>query len=288
MSFFLSKIKKQWRYYFLAFLFLANFFIWYAVYWEDRQGVLTINFLDVGQGDSIFIDTPSGNQILIDGGPDDKVLKELGKVMPFYDRDIDLVMLTHPHQDHVGGLVQVLKRYSVGEVISSGTEYESAQYKAWRETLKEKNITEILGRRGMRVEVGDGIYLDILLPATDVKKAKPHDGMLVARLSYASSSVMLTGDMEKNLEDYLIFLDNKGLKSDILKVGHHGSRTSSSEAFLGYVNPDWAIISNGKKNRYGHPHAEIIKRLKDFKIETLRTDREGTIRMMSDGNKFVF
>jgi competence protein ComEC len=276
-----EKIKKQFKYYFLGLLFLAAVFVWYAVFSEERKG-LEIDFLDVGQGDAIFIQAPNGNQVLLDAGPNKKVLSELSKVMPFYDHSIDLAVESHPDNDHIAGFIDAFKRYDIGAIMESGVEVDTPVYQELEKTIKDKNIQKILAKRGMRINLGDGIYIDILLPVINNPNFSPHDGMVVLKLNYDKNSFLLTGDMETKIENYLISIDNN-LKSDVLKIGHHGSKTSTSENLLGYVNPDYAIISVGKDNKYGHPNQEVLDRLNQFKITILRTDESGTIKIKSNG-----
>ena len=235
-----EKIKKQFRYYFLGLLFLATVFVWYAVFRESRSG-LEIDFLDVGQGDAIFIQAPNGNQVLLDSGPNKKILSELSKVMPFYDRSIDVIIESHPDNDHIAGFIDTLKRYDIGAVMESGVVVDTPVYKELENIIKNKNIQKILAKRGMRINMGDGVYIDVLLPALNNPSFSPHDGMIVLRLNYGKNSFLLAGDMEEKMENYLVSIDNLsagGLKSDVLKIGHHGSKTSTSENLLGDVNPD--------------------------------------------------
>ncbi|MBI5449343.1 MBL fold metallo-hydrolase [Candidatus Gottesmanbacteria bacterium] len=292
----LKKALKQWRWIFLVVLFFITTFVWYVIYREDRHGILTVAFLDVGQGDAIYIEAPNGNQILLDGGPDGKVIQALDKVMPFYDRSIDILALSHPHLDHFGGFLDILPRYFVGAVLSSGTLGDTQEYKTFNKIglpgqggsylagrQATSGIKQIIARIGMVIDMGRGVTISVLLPTHDVTNVKPHDGVMVLRLNYGKTSILLTGDMEKNLEDYLITLEGERLQSDVLKVGHHGSKTSSSEELLGFVSPEYAIISVGAKNMYGHPAEEVLGRLASFEIKTLRTDQNGTIILKSDG-----
>ena len=273
----------------VALLVLSNLLTWYAVVRETHHGILTIAFLDVGQGDSIYIEAPNGNQMLIDGGPDKKLLRSLGAIMPFYDRSVDLIALSHPHKDHIAGLDELLQRYDVGAALSSGAEYKTAEHDLWKRLLREHAIEEIVGRRGMRINMGSGVSLDVLLPNQDVTHVKTvHDSMLVMQLHYGKTAVMLTGDMEEPLEHYLVVYDGARLKSDVLKVGHHGSHTSSSQAFVGSVAPTYAVIQSGVGNSYGHPHKETLATLEQFKIKLFRTDQLGTVTMHSDGNHVSF
>ena len=281
----MSSIVKNFKYYFLGTLFLGAIFVWYAVLAETRIG-LKVAFLDVGQGDAIFIEAPNGNQFLIDGGPNKSVLRELSKQMPFYDRTIDGIILTHPHLDHYAGLNEVLKKYKVSLEMDSGTKVKGAGFGEFENLVKGKNIKSLYAKRGMRINLDKDLYLDILLPVINDENLSEHNGMLVSRLVYKNNSFLLTGDMEDNLENFLLsFGDN--VKSDVLKIGHHGSKTSTSEKFLGLVNPELAIISAGKNIKYGHPHKEVTDRLAQFEIPTLRTDEKGTIILKSDGGKIV-
>lgn len=282
----MQKFAKNFKFYFLGALILAAFFVWYAVYAEGRQE-LEVDFLDVGQGDAIFIQAPGGGQILIDAGPNKAVLRELSKVMPFYDRSIDMVIESHPDSDHIGGLPEILNRYEVGVVMESGASSDSAIYAEAEKLISEKNIKKILARRGMRINLGDGGYLDILFPDRDVAGMDTNDSSIVAKLQYGDKSFLFTGDLPQKMEKYLTSLDSNPpvgrLDSDILKVGHHGSKTSSSEEFLGYISPEYAVISAGKDNKYGHPHQEILDRLQKFGVNILRTDELGAIKIITNG-----
>lgn len=264
-----------------AALLVGVVLVWYAVFAEGERK-LTITMLDIGQGDAIFIRTPYGNQILIDGGPGKAVLSKLNTVMPFYDRSIDLLILSHPHADHLGGLVEVLKRYHVSAAIDSGTETDNGLFAEWERELADYHVQHITARRGMRVELDNQLFFDILLPARDVTNAGVHDGMLVGLLRYGNTEMLFSGDMEQNLERYLLAL---GPLPDIevLKAGHHGSRTSSSEALLTATRPEYALISVGAGNTYGHPHEEILARFLERGIAIFRTDTQGSIVAESDG-----
>ena len=284
-------VKKNFRYFFLGLLVLACFFVWYAVYAESGQE-LRVVFLDVGQGDVIFIETPNGNQVLIDGGPNKAVLRELSKMMPFYDHSIDMVIESHPDSDHINGIVDVLRRYDVDYIMESGIKSDNAAFAEIEKIVAEKNIRKVLARRGTRVVLGNGAILDVLFPDRDPTGMDTNDASIIAKLQYGNKSFLFTGDSPQKMEKYLVSLEGNppagGLDSDVLKVGHHGSKTSSSEIFLGYVSPEYAGISVGKDNRYTPPHQEVLDRLKNFSINILRTDEIGTIKIKTDGENILF
>lgn len=267
-------------------LLAGTMIVWYAVHMEGGDGMLRVTMLDVGQGDATFIRTPNGNQILVDGGPGRAVLGELSKVMPFYDRSIDMLILSHPHADHLDGLVEVLKRYRVGAVIVPGTRTSSGAYQEWEHLLASLPVNVVQGKRGMRILADENIALDVLLPVQNLPDVSEHDGMLVALLRYGETEMLLSGDMEERLERYLLTL-GKLPDIEVLKVGHHGSQTSSSVALLSLLKPDYALISVGEDNRYGHPHKEVIDRFSLMGIPIFRTDQNGAIIIASNGNAVI-
>lgn len=277
-----EKIQKQFKYFFLGTLALAVFFVWYAVFAESRQE-LEVYFLDVGQGDAIFIQAPGGSQILIDAGPNKHVLRELSKAMPFYDRTIDMVIESHPDSDHINGLVDVLRRYDVGYLMKSGIESDNAVFVEIEKIVTEKKVKKLLARRGTRVTLGNGAVLDILFPDRDPAGWDTNEASIIAKLVYGNKSFLFTGDSPEKMEKYLVSFNSKSVDADVLKVGHHGSKTSSSEIFLGYVSPEYAVISAGKDNKYNHPHQEILDRLTRFGAKIFRTDEQGTIKIKTDG-----
>jgi len=278
-----DNFRKNFKYYFVVLLLISLIFVWYVVFWESRKG-LEVWFLDVGQGDASFIQAANGNQVLIDGGPNRKILNELSKVMPFYDRTIDVVIESHPDSDHIAGLIDVLKNYKIKAVVESGAVSDSSGYLELERLIEDKGIKKFILNSGSKIDLGDGVYLDVLLPPSnvDTSKMSPHDAMLVLKLNYGNNSFLFTGDMEEKMESYLVF-NGKDIKSDVLKVGHHGSKTSSSELFLSRVSPRYAIISVGKDNKYGHPYKEVLERLKRMNISVFRTDEMGRIDVISDG-----
>ena len=281
-----TSFKKYYQYCFVALLAVVTVFVWNVILSEANNG-LTVAFLDVGQGDAIFIQAPNGNQILIDGGQNKAVLRELSKIMPFYDRSIDVVIQTHPDADHIGGLVEVLRRYDVGLVVESGVGSESPIYREIQRIIEKKEIKNVLAQRGMRVDIDDGTYIDVLFPDRKVGDLDPNDASVVLKLVYGDNSFLLTGDSPKKIEKYLVYLNEDVLDVDVLKIGHHGSKTSTSELFLGYASPEFAIISSGEDNSYGHPHEEVLDILEKFEIEILRTDESGTIVLKSDGENII-
>ncbi|MCI0566165.1 MBL fold metallo-hydrolase [bacterium] len=263
-------------------LIIGNGLIWHAVIQAEKTE-MTVAFLDVGQGDAIFIESPSGNQMLIDGGKGTAVLKELGNVMPFYDRSIDVVIATHPDEDHIGGFPEVFERFDIASFFEPGIAGETGAAEALVSSVQSENAQAYEVRRGDRINLGGGAYIDILFPDHDPRGLETNDASIVARLTYGDTSFLFTGDSPEKIERYLLGIDHDSLDSDVLKVGHHGSKTSSDEAFLAAVSPDYAIISAGKDNRYGHPHKEVIDALAALSIPVLGTYEEGTIIMESDG-----
>jgi len=256
---------------------------------KQSGGILEVDFLDIGQGDSILIKTPQGDDILIDGGPDASVLDGLGRNLPFYDRDIELMILTHPHSDHVAGLVEVLKRYEVKKVLYTGVLHTSPDYLEWLKIIKEKNIPLEIVKAGDGFQFGTGLHLDILYPfeeLTNQKFKELNDSSIVSRLVYGQISFLLTGDAPVEVEEKLLDSVMAGqLKSDVLKVGHHGSRYSSSPEFLKAVKPQYAVIQCGKDNKFGHPHLSTLKKLENLGIKIFRNDLDGEIKIESDGMK---
>lgn len=271
-------------------LALTCIFIWYAVFYaEAHRGLLLIHFFDIGQGDAIFVEAPNGNQILVDGGPDNTVLAKLGETMPFWDRSIDVLVLSHPHADHLDGLVEVVKRYDIGMVLESGANHTIPEYAEWHALLREKNVSVVIAKAGQHIDAGGGVALDVLSPFENFEGASPknvHDATVVSRLVYASTSVLLMGDAEEKLE-YRLLYSGALIDSDVLKVGHHGSKTSTSEEFLAAVSPDIAVIQVGRKNRYGHPYQGVIDRLMAFGVRIFRNDLDGDILLQSDGVSFI-
>lgn len=278
-----NNIQKYLRFIILLLLTLAVLFIWSGVFAQQRGDILRVAFLDVGQGDAIFIETPSGNQILIDGGPDKKVLRELSKAMPFFDRTIDIVIQTHPDQDHIGGLPAVFEGYEISKFVESGVISDTDTYNFLKDLVKEEKSEQILARRGMILNLDNNIYLKILFPDRDVSGIDTNDASVVAQLVYGDIEFLFTGDSPQKIENYITSLDNKELKSDVLKVGHHGSKTSSSKSFVGYVSPAYAVMSVGIDNKYGHPNQEVIDLLNEFGVEILKTSENGTIIFETDG-----
>ena len=275
----------------IAVLLVIALGIWYAALLEDRRGILTVSFLDIGQGDAIFIDAPSGRQVLIDGGLGSAVLRRLAEVMPWYDRAIDVVIPTHPDADHIGGLIDVLDRYKVAMIVHSSVEGDTKTARALVAKMRQEGAQEVVAVRGQIIDLGKGAYLEILSPDRSVPHVETNDGCVVARLVYGKTAFMLSCDAPQGVENYLVALDRStsltaggsGLKSDVLKAGHHGSKNSSSPLFLGFVHPAYAVYSRGCKNRHGNPAPETVARFAQFDIPTLDTCTDGTVTFVSDG-----
>lgn len=287
----MSQLRRHARWYLLGALGLAAVLVWGAVFRiEAHRGTLFVHVLDVGQGDAILVDAPGGVQILVDGGPDRSVLAGLGEVMPAWDRSIELVVLTHPHADHLDGLLAVLERYDVGMVLESGVNHSIAEYDAWRAAVTERAAARVAAVRGQRIALG-GAVLDVLSPFRSfdgVSARNIHEATVVLLLSFGGGRVLLTGDAEAPVERAILAAAGAEdtLRVDVLKVGHHGSKTSTLPAFLAAARPRFATISVGRKNRYGHPTGEILERLAAAGVRVLRTDRDGTISFSSAGGSF--
>lgn len=261
----------------------VNVILWFV---PTHKG-LEVSFLNVGQGDSIFIQGPTGVQVLIDGGLDTSVLRELGQKMPFWDRSIDAIVGTHPDADHIGGLTDVVKRYNVAYVLEPGVQNTT---RAWTKFVETTNVEiksgarHVVARSGMRLILGGGAYADVLYPTGDVSRIKDTNaGSIVLHVVYGKTSFMLTGDLPIAEEQELFLKWGYGLRSDVLKAGHHGSRTSSSADFVQSVGPTYAVFSRGCDNKYGHPHKEVVDLFVTLKIRTLDTCTDGTVTFQSDG-----
>ncbi len=279
----LGELIKKYKREIFVLIFALIIFIILDIYQSySAEGLLSVVFFDIGEGDAIFIETPTKKQILIDSGPSNLILDKLGRAMPFYDRYIDLVIATHSDSDHIGGLIDVLKRYKVGTLImNDDLDNQTLYYQELKRIIVERKIKTIGVLRGSSflLEPGLAIYIFGPLEASSGVSKEDNENSIVARLVFGKISFLFTADIPKSVEQKLISL-GVNLNSDVLKIAHHGSKTSTTENFLSAVSPLLSIISVGP-NRYGHPHEETLAKLKNYTF--LRTDKEGDIKFLSNG-----
>jgi competence protein ComEC len=248
-----------------------------------------VSFVDVGQGDAVFI-WKGSQQVLVDGGPSPgAITRALGRRMPFWDRTIDLLVLTHPHQDHLAGLVEVLRRYRVGRVLFPSVNSSSPLFEEWLRTVDEKGVESTFARAGQRIDIADGLVMEVLNPPliflTDGEADVDNNGV-VLRLAYGEVSFLLTADIQREAE-WELTRERAHLASTVLKVAHHGSTTSTTPGFLSVVSPALAVISVGVDNSFGLPDGDVISRLEE-KVgagNLYRTDIQGTIEFTTDGRR---
>lgn len=266
-------------------LVFGTVLVWVPSVTQGKGGELRVTFLDVGQGDAVFIETPHGRQVLIDGGKGRGVLEELGKVMSFRDREIDMVVATHPDMDHIGGLPSVFERFMVHMYLEPGVDDDGADYVALVRAVENEGLDPIIARAGMYIALDDEVQLQVLSPTGDVRMLEANRGSVVVRLVYGDTAFVLTGDAPVGIEEYLVSRRGTVLVGDVLKLGHHGSKTSTSDLFLDVVRPAYAVVSAGCENTYGHPHEEVLTRVRAHGAEVVSTCEEGTITFTSDGQK---
>lgn len=262
----------------LVYLFILIFVV-YRRGWQTR-GEIAITVLDVGQGDSLVITTPKGRRILIDGGPDDSVISELAVVSTYLNADIDYVFVTHNDSDHIAGIFKVAEYYSP-DFYGINLEVGDSDLVSW---WTRGARTVIAGE----VWLIDGVRFEVLWPTEKYisTASDPNNASIVIKVIYGSFCGLLTGDIEKEVEDDLIDLYGDKLQCEFLKVPHHGSKSSSSKEFLDVVSPSVAVISAGEGNTYGHPHKEVLQRYEEAGVVVLRTDQDGRITVSSDGSSF--
>ena len=268
---------------------LTGLLVWTAALTLD-DGTLSVAILDVGQGDAAFIVTPSGQQILVDGGPDgDRLMHLIGERMAFMDRTIEMVVLTHPHSDHVTGLIEALRRYDVKRMVERRTQFDSPQHQAWRRAVEREGAEVLQAEAGQVIATGDGMFIQVVAPSDRLLQGTQSDvdnASIVLRLVYGDVSMMLTGDMFDEAERALVS-SGAAIDSDVLKVGHHGSRSSSSGPFLGAGTPAIAVVSAGEDNLFGHPHRETLDALRRWVPDDglFLTAERGVVEFTTDGRR---
>ena len=285
-----KKALIRWAVILLAFIALSDILqvLVQQPSWEEifTSGNLRVYFLDVGQGDATLIRTPQGKNILIDAGPDLSVVYRLGEVLPFYERIIDLVILTHPDQDHILGLLEIISRYQVKRVITTSVSSDEAVYRLIKQRASQVGINWLTVKAGDSFLL-DGVLFKILYPSESLivaggDKQDSNIFSLVVRVVFKQVTFLFSGDLPKEGE---LFLVGQGaiLSADVLQAGHHGSKTSTSLQWLRAVEPKYVVISVGADNKFGHPHYRVLKNIGLVEAKILRTDQQGTIELVSDG-----
>ncbi len=264
---------------------------WFVLANHPPAGAPACKFivLDVGQGDALLLQTPDGNDMLVDGGPSAQVVELLPKYLGPGNNDLELVVLTHPDSDHLRGLVSVIERFKITTLLASDVSNPTALYHAWQQGLHTQGLQPQLVHQGQQFQLGKYLHLTVLWPPpgsgwkVSGAGTPTNDGSVSLHVTCAGSTITMTGDASSAVEDRII-ASGLDIHSSLLKVGHHGSRTSSSHAYLQAVHPDLAVISVGAENRYGHPHPTTLRRFAYFHIRVLRTDQRGTIVLVTDGH----
>ncbi len=275
--------KKRYKYFLVLILLVAGIILALELKrFNDRS--FKFYMLNVGAGNAFFIETPSKNQILIGGGPDRSALGELGDVMPFWDRSLDLIILiTHKSED-TSGLVDVLKNYDVKKIIDGGGVSNQSSYRELDGLIQGKKIERIFATSGMDVPLDRDVSMSILGADAD-EKYGGRGGNLILRIVFGNTRFLLMGDAEKPDELSLVS-SGADIKSDILQVGHHGSKNSANPLFLDRVLPKYALISVDAKNRYGYPDQNTLDTIAKASAKIFRTDLNSRIEVISDSVNF--
>jgi competence protein ComEC len=275
------QFRRLFAWLFLISVAVSSVWMLWILYVHKHQSKLRVDVLDIGQGDAILITTPNQTRLLIDTGPNQQVIQALGDALPLHVRNLDAVLLTHPDLDHIGGTVDVFSFYTVPLLITASSSKETDVTRAVDEIPVNRSVVY----RGDRIvlDVHHNIYADILAPDISWHPEDANDSSIVLKLVYGETCFILTGDASVNVEQALVHMYGDTLDCDVLKAGHHGSRTSTSASFVGTVSPSYAAISAGKDSDFGHPHQEVLDILSKFNVEILRTDEQGTISFVSDG-----
>jgi competence protein ComEC len=266
----------------VTFVFLCAGLI-YAITHVSVPQKLRVSFLDIGQGDAILIQTPSGKQMLIDGGPSDRVISHLSRELSFFDRTLDAMIATHGDADHVTGLIPVLEKYKVQNIIHSPIEAKTGIFDDLKTHIQNENAQTYVAQKGDVIHFGDGVVVHVLYPSKTISpKTETNDASVSVVIQYGTQSFLLTGDLTTKYEPQLIGA-TLSKNVTVYKAGHHGSKTSSGEQLLTYIRPEYAVISAGKDNKYGHPNPEAFARLEKYSKEILTTIDRGTISFVTDG-----
>lgn len=281
----------------VTFVFISLFIILISaivIYKLITPQKLRVSFLDVGQGDAILVQTPSGKQMLVDGGPTNIILSRLSKEMSYFDREIDVIVATHPDADHVTGLIPVLEKYKVDTIVLSSSDGSTQVFDDFnKQVADEKSVIQI-AHTGDVIDFHDGVIVQILYPQKNYREKKndTNDASVSMVINYGEQSFLLTGDLptakeNKLFESGLTNLRPRRESTDskiiVYKAGHHGSKTSSGEQLLSYIKPEYTIVSAGKNNKYGHPNVETIERLQKYTKEIISTIDRGSIYFVTDG-----
>lgn len=245
---------------------------------------LDVYFLNIGQGDATLVVLPNQKVILIDGGPIESGKELLRVLHNLKIKKIDLLIATHPDIDHIGGLTTVLRKIKVDRVLDSGKTYNTQTYFNYKKLIKKKDIPLKKAKEGKYIKLDPTVKIQILNDAKE--KEENNESSIVLKITYQNADILLTGDADVFVEEQIL---SKGyhISADILKVGHHGSYTSTSPRFLEQVHPIYAIISSAKNNEYGHPHKRVLERLKEQNVKIYRTAQIGTISVHTDGNRLT-
>lgn len=248
----------------------------------NAQNIMKVSYIDVGQGDSILVQV-NGKNLLIDAGPNESTDKLMSYLSKQNIKKLDFIVATHPHEDHVGAMDTVIKKYDIGEFYAPKKMATTKTFENMVNALKSKNIKINAATAGVSLDLGENVKCEMVAPnGTNYENLNNYSAVI--KITYGNSKFLFMGDAEK-LSEKEILNKNYDISSDVLKLGHHGSSSSSSKAFLDKVSPKIAIISCGKNNDYGHPHKETLEEMKKRNIQVYRTDIDGSIVLVSDGKK---
>ena len=262
-------------------LIVSNILIW-SFFFSLPDHKLHLKVYDVGQGDAIFIRSAGGFRILVDGGPSNQVVEYLGDDLPFYSKSIDLVILTHPQADHLTGLVEVVERYNIKTLWISDAKNETRVFSKWQAVLQEADIDPVIVNQGDKLVLPDSTEIRVLSPRKEMEDKDVNAASVVVLVSYGDFNALLTGDADRQVQPYTGNED----QVEVFKVPHHGAKESINQNFAATLSPEVSVISVGAKNKYGHPNQNVINFLENLGSKVYRTDKNGTIEIVSDGKSW--